>query len=224
VFNADGMCRAFLDAMPDDPGEAVTVYTGITLSTAEGGAALRRELGIPLDAPLVGSVGRLVEQKRYDRLIRALPSLPGVHALLVGEGAERETLEALAQEHGVAERLHLTGHRKDVGVALDAMNVFVLCSDREGMSNAMLEALAAGVPVVSTDVSGAREALTPWHDGSCPGRVVGFTEAELAGALRDLLGAPDQRAYMGEAARRIARERFGEERMLDEWERVLRGA
>lgn len=223
VFNADGMRRAFLAALPGYPGDAITIHTGIAPSTSGRGAAFRRELGVPQDAPLVGSVGRLATQKRYDRLVRALPSLPGVHAVVVGEGPERGTLQALAREEGVAERVHLPGHRDDVADALDAMDVFVLCSDREGMSNAMIEALAAGAPVVSTDVSGAREALAPRPDGSEPGCVIGFGEEELIATLRDVLAAPNRRERMGAAARRVARERFGEDRMLDEWERVLRG-
>lgn len=228
VFNADGMRTTFLEAIPDFRGDAVTVHTGVAPPVAEGGAAFRRELGIPEDAPLVGSVGRLVEQKRYDRLVRTLAELPEVHAVLVGAGEERETLERLAREAGTADRLHLAGHRDDPDPALDAMDLFVVCSDREGLSNAMLEALAAGVPVVSTDVSGAREALAPAQDagasGVAPGRVVGFDETELVAALRALLDDGEERFRMGEAARRVARERFGEERMLDGWERILRGA
>ena len=224
VFNADGMRRAFLESMPGLADRAATIHTGVAPPAPGGGAAFRAELGIPDGAPLAGSVGRLATQKRYDRLVRALGSLPGVHAVVVGEGGERKALEELARECGVAGRFHLPGHREDLTAALDAMDVFVLCSDREGLSNAMLEALAAGVPVVSTDVSGAREALAPRRDGSTPGRVIGFEEAELADALAALLNAPDERGRMREAAHRVARERFGEERMLDAWERVLGGA
>jgi glycosyltransferase involved in cell wall biosynthesis len=103
------------------------------------------------------------------------------------------------------------------------MDVFVLPSDREGMSNAMLEALAAGVPVVSTDVSGAREALSPVDEGAAPGVVVGFEPGALEATLRALLPDRARLRAMGEAARRVARVRFDSERMLDEWERVLRG-
>ena len=223
VFNADGMRRRFRDALPEFEGELVTIHTGVPAPAVRGGAALRAELGIPADAPVVGSVGRLATQKRYDRLIRAVAALPGAHALIVGEGGERAALEAAAVEEGVADRVHLAGHRDDVGPALDAMDVFVISSDREGMSNAMLEAIAAGLPVVSTDVSGAREALRPLDDGCRAGCVVGFGPSELEAALKDVLGDGDRLAAMRAASQRVARERFDETRMLEEWERVLRG-
>ncbi|MEJ2503934.1 MAG: glycosyltransferase [Gemmatimonadota bacterium] len=223
VFNADGMRRRFLEVMPDFPGETATILTGVRAPATRGGTAFRAMLGIPLGAPLVGSVGRLAEQKRYDRLIPVLRSVPEAHAVVVGEGPERGRLEAAAREAEVAPRLHLPGHQDDVGPALDAMDLFVLTSDREGLSNAMLEALAAGVPVLSTDVSGAREALDPLDDGNAPGRVVGFGADAIAGAVRELIGDRARLGAMGETARRVARERFAVERMLDRWERILAG-
>ena len=237
AFNADVMREAFAAALPGHGGELRTIHTGIAAPASGGGAAFRREVGIPADAPLIGSVGRLARQKRYDRLIPVLSWLPSAHAVVLGEGPEREELERLAVEAGLGHRLHLPGHRSDVGGALDAMDVFVLTSDREGMSNAMLEALAAGVPVVSTDVSGAREALAPVGGGeggdggdggegggsAAPGVVTGFEPAEIATAVGGLLEDVARRRAMGAAAGRVARERFGEARMLDEWEAMLRG-
>lgn len=248
AFNADVMRHRFAAVLPDYPGALVTIYTGVPARPgavqAGAGAALRRSLGIPADAPLVGSVGRLAPQKRYERLVDALDSLPGVHALILGEGPERTALEARARQRGVADRLHVPGRRDDVAPTLAALDVFVLCSDREGMSNAMLEAMAAGVPVVSTDVSGAREALSgggglaPHREsarglpelgdvgdvgeGALPGIILG-SPAELAGTLRALLADPERRASMARAGRRVVGERFGEERMLEAWERLLGG-
>lgn len=223
AFNADGMRRDFVAALPAVAGRAVTIYTGLPAGRPEGGRGFRLDLGIPEDAWLVGSVGRLVAQKRYDRFVRALAALPDVHGVIVGDGAARGELDRLARATEVADRIHFAGHMDDVGPALDAMDVFVVSSDREGMSNAMLEALAAGVPVVSTAVSGAREALRGGPDGE-PGAVVDPTPVALAAALRKLLDAPDRLEAMGRAARAVARSRFGEDRMLDEWESLLRGA
>ncbi len=223
VFNAGEMRARFLEALPDYPGETATIHTGVRPLIPRGGTAFRATAAIPLDAPLIGSVGRLATQKRYDRLIEVLRVIPEAHACVVGEGPERRALERLAAAAGVAPRLHLPGHREDVAPALDAMDLFVLPSDREGMSNAMIEAMTAGVPVVSTAVSGAREALAPLPDGAAPGRVVGFEPAELAEAVRELLGDRRQRLAMGRAAARAAVERFSVERMLDAWESVLSG-
>lgn len=222
VFNADGMRKRFLETMPDFPGETVTIHTGVRPPNCRGGLSFRAMAGVPLGVPVIGSVGRLATQKRYDRLVDVLEMLPETHALVVGEGTERGRLERLARERGVASRLHLPGHVDDVGPALDAMDLFLLPSDREGLSNAMLEALAAGLPVVSTDVSGAREALRPL-DGRAPGVVTGFDTSEIAAAVRGLLADRGQLRALGDVARRVAGTRFGEDRMLDAWERVLAG-
>jgi glycosyltransferase involved in cell wall biosynthesis len=184
--------------------------------------AVRRELGIPEGAFVVGSVGRLARQKRYDRLLRTVASLPGeVHCLIAGEGDERGPLTALAAELGIAGRVHLAGFRADVGDVLAALDVFVLSSDREGFANAMLEAMAAGLPVVSTDVSGAREALEPGPGEPAVGIVVPRDEAALAAAIGRLAADPAGRRAMGAAAHVRAERHFGEERFLDDWERLL---
>lgn len=227
-FNADAVRRRFLERLPTFPaGRAVTIRQGVARLEPAGGAALRVEAGIPEEARVVGSLGRLARQKRYDRLVRSLPELPAdVHALVAGEGDERAGLEDLARELGVGPRLHLVGHREEVGPVLDALDVFVLCSEREGMSNAMLEAMAAGVPVVATDVGGVREALAPVTNGfpdgagSAPG-VVLERSTELAGALRRLLRDAGLRRRMGEAGWVAAGARFDPGRMLEAWEALL---
>ena len=221
VLNADAMRAPFLAGDPAlDPAKVVTILDGVRapVRTKEPGS-VRRELGIPPDAPVVGSVARLAGQKRFDRLLRALAMLPRpVHCVLAGGGPAADSIRAVAAELGMAERVHLAGFRRDVGDVLDAFDLFAVSSDREGLANAMLEAMAFGLPVVSTDVSGAREAL----EGEAPaGIVTGFSEAELAEAIGGLLMDGDARRRMGEAARARAERRFGEERFLDEWERLL---
>ncbi len=226
VLKADDVRARYEAALPDLPaGRLVTIYGGIAPRLRlHAPRAVRRELDLPEGAIVAGSVGRLVDQKRYDRFVRALALLPeGVHGVLAGAGAERPALEALAEEAGVARRLRFLGHREDVGDVLDALDVFVVSSDREMLSFAMLEALAAGVPVVSTPVSGAREALEVGPGGDAPGEVVHFSAGALAAAVGRLASDPGLRARMGRAAEARARERFGFERMLDAWERILAG-
>ena len=131
-------------------------------------------------------------------------------------------LEQLARELGIADRVHLPGELADPSVVFAAVDVLAIASDREGMSNAMLEALAAGVPVVSTPVSGARDALEPGEDGTAPGIVLdGFSDEELAAALDSILRDPRLRGEMSVAARARAAERFDFDRMLDCWEAIL---
>ena len=226
TLNADAMRAPFLAGDPHlDPARVVTLHDGVrTPERSREPGALRRELGIPGDAPVVGAVARLARQKRFDRLVRALAALPPeVHCIVTGEGEERDAIQSLAAELGVGDRLHLPGFRRDVGDVLDALDVFVVCSDREGMANAMLEAMAFGIPIVSTRVSGAEEALEPLADGAAPGEIVGFSDDDLAAALRRLLADADARRAMGEAGRRRVAERFSYERWLDRWEALLAG-
>jgi glycosyltransferase involved in cell wall biosynthesis len=127
----------------------------------------------------------------------------------------------MAMALGISDRVHFLGHRENKGDVLDAIDVFVITSDREGMSNAMLEAMAFGVPIVSTPVSGAGEALMPDSSGASPGLVTSFEENSIADAIQGLIVDPDKRRSMGKSAAGIASTRFSLGTMLDRWEQVL---
>lgn len=226
VVNADDLRDAYLAALPAaPPPRVVTIHKGVAPSPpGRSPAAVRKELGVPADAPLVGGVGRLVEQKRFDRLLRAFARLPAdTYCVIVGGGVLQGELEALARDLDVAGRVRFAGHRDDVVDLMAALDLLVVSSDRESLANVMLEALAAGVPVISTDVSGAREALkTVASVGSAPGRVVEADAMSLAEAVSSALEDRVALAAMAAAAREAANERFGRERMLDQWEAALR--
>ncbi|HSU12948.1 glycosyltransferase [Longimicrobium sp.] len=224
VVNARRIRPAFADLPGFAADRVVVIHNGVEMPVPRAPhGSVRAALGIAPDAPVVGAVARLARQKRLDRLLRAISIIPDLHCILAGDGEERAALESLAAELGIAARVHFLGHRDDTGDVLDALDVFVLSSDREGLSNAMLEALAAGVPVVSTPVSGAEDALEPFADGTAPGEIAGFSEDEIAAALHRLLRDPERRAAMEDAARRRAAERFGMDAMLERWEAVLAG-
>jgi len=223
VVNAERIRAPFL-ALPGWSAERViTIHNGATApERMRASGALRRELGIAADAPVVGAVARLADQKRLDRLLAAVAALDEtVHCILAGDGPERAALQARAGELGIAERVHFLGHRDDVADVLDSLDLYVVSSGREGLSNAMLEALAAGVPVLSTPVSGADDALAPLADGRAPGVVCSFEEQFIAEGIRRLLADRAALGAMGEAARDRWQERFGVETMLDRWEQVL---
>jgi glycosyltransferase involved in cell wall biosynthesis len=225
VLNADSMRADFLAGQHLAAERVVTIHTGVKAPPVKREAgALRRELGIPGDARVIGTVARLSRQKRLERLLDVTAALPAVHCVVAGAGSEQKKLEARASANDLRGRVHLLGERADVGDILAALDVFVLTSDQEGMSNAMLEALASGLPVVSTPVSGAREALAPMIGGAVPGVVVeSFAVSDIETSVNRLLSDPAQLRVMSAAARTSAHHRFNFGRMLDDWEAVLRG-
>ena len=130
--------------------------------------ATRGALGISDGDIVIGSVGRLAPVKNYDLLLRAVPGLRGRHevtVILVGDGPERARLEALAESLQIREQIRFLGHRDDVRDLLAAMDIFVLPSHSEGMSNTLLEAMASGTPVVTSAVGGNTEIVLDRRDG-----------------------------------------------------------
>jgi glycosyltransferase involved in cell wall biosynthesis len=190
-----------------------------------GGAELRRELGIPADAPVIGTVGLLNDAKGHDLLIEAASALPAaVQLLLVGHGELEGDLRALAGRLGIAERVHFTGWRDEVHSAHAAMDVFALPSRWEGLSYAMLEALAAGLPVVSTAVNGSREVLTPDDAPAC-GLVVPCEDvAALTEGLRRVLEDETLAAGYRDAGPARVSERYTLDAMVDGTLAVYRDA
>ncbi|MDT0310006.1 glycosyltransferase [Streptomyces sp. DSM 44917] len=175
-------------------------------------AAERARLGLPGGAVAVGGVGRLVPGKRFDALVRAVARLPReVWLVLAGEGPEREALRALAARLGAGERVVLAGARPDVRPLLSALDVFVSPSTEETFGLSVLEALAAGLPVLHaacpaveelprTAAPGARR-VGPDADG-----LAAALRAELALGVRRLpVPQAVERYDIDEAARRLMR-------------------
>jgi glycosyltransferase involved in cell wall biosynthesis len=189
------------DAAPLDPARA---------------AALRAELDIAPGAPLVCAVGRLVPQKAHDRLLRAakqvLATEPEARFLIVGEGPLRAEDEALRDELGLGDAVTFTGIRSDATDLIALSDLLVFSSVWEGLSIAALEALARGVPVVSTEVDGSAELL-----GSGAGVVVPQDDEALAAGIIGALADPEARERMGAEGRRLHAERFSTARMMERY-------
>jgi glycosyltransferase involved in cell wall biosynthesis len=150
------------------------------------------------DGPIVGTVGRLDGQKGHDLIVGALPHLPDVTAVVVGEGPERGSLESLARRLGVADRFVLTGWREDARDYLTTFDVFVLPSRFEGFPLALLEAMLARLPVVAADVGSVGEAVL---DGRTGILVEADDEDALTAAIAELLADEPRRRALGDAAR-----------------------
>lgn len=119
----------------------------------------RREIGVPEDAFLLVSVGELNENKNHQVIIRAMAKLgnPNIHYAIAGVGDKKEYLEELAQTLGMSDRLHLLGYRRDIPELNTAADAFCFPSHREGLGLAAIEAMACGLPIITSNVHGIND-------------------------------------------------------------------
>ncbi|UCE27771.1 MAG: glycosyltransferase [Candidatus Coatesbacteria bacterium] len=233
MVNSAGVLEVALGRLGVLEDKVVLIYNGVDTERfnparkTKHEGAVRGALDIPEDVPVVGMVANLHAIKDHATLLAAIS---GIHSdvtagekaymLLVGSGPEEEVIRDTAAESGLLPYVRFAGSVADVEQYYSAMDVFALTSRAEGFSNAVLEAMASGLPCVVTDVGGNREAV---EDG-----VTGFVVPPgNAGAVREkllaLLKEGGLRAGMGAAGRRAAVEKFGVDRMVKETERMYRG-
>jgi glycosyltransferase involved in cell wall biosynthesis len=209
------------------PERVRRVYHGLepplTQALEREGQQIRQELGIGPDAFLVGNVGRLALQKGQRHLIAAMPLLlervPRARAIIAGGGDLEDYLRVLASDMGVAERVHVLGPRKDVPALMHAVDVFVMPSIWEGFGLVLLEAMAAGRPIVASRVATIPEVVA---DGETGLLVPAGDPLALADALAQLAEDPDRAARMGEAGRERLRRQFSVEKMVGDTELLYR--
>jgi glycosyltransferase involved in cell wall biosynthesis len=189
------------------PARVTTVLNGIDPRQFQRdrarGADARRALGLTPADLVIGAVGRLEPQKRFDVLIDAFAELHHRHPLLklviAGDGSLRDALDAQRHRLGLLESCLLTGHVTDVRPLHEAFDLFVQSSDYEGTPNAVLEAMALETPLVATDVGGTRELVAHGVEGLIvpPGHT-----APIVDAIEILLAAPERARAMAVQARR----------------------
>lgn len=178
------------------------------LRIPRGQAALRSSLRIPDGAPLLGIVGRLVPIKDHPTLLQAITLFPdggqAPHLLVVGDGERREELQRLTHHLGLASRVHYLGWRDDLDAILGGLDVVICCSRNEGTPVALIEAMAAGVPVISTDVGGVADLVAHGETGWLvpPG-----DPTALARGIGKLLGDPGLCRRLVATARPVALEK-----------------
>jgi glycosyltransferase involved in cell wall biosynthesis len=227
------VCRAAGDAFAArlslPTGRFDVVPNGIRLerfSVPNAGERFARkvELGIPGDAPVIGSVGRLNWAKNFPLLVRAFArvvvSQPHAVLLIVGEGGARAQIQREVEANALVGRVHLLGDREDVPEVLQAVDVFACSSDTEGYSVALVEAAATGLPAVATDVGGNREIVA---DGVTGYLVPPGEEAPLASRLSELLREDGLRARLASNARAWAVGHAGLDTMVDAYVSLYRG-
>jgi glycosyltransferase involved in cell wall biosynthesis len=176
------------------------------------------DLPVPAGAPVLLGLGRLHRNKAFDILTRALPRLPGVHAVIAGEGPERAALQDLARSEGVADRLHLLGWRTDTAALLAAADIFVCPSRHEPLGNVVIEAWSASRPVVAAAAQGPTELIRDRTDG----RLATIDDpGSLAAAIGELIEDRECRRALAKAGRERYEADFAETQVVASWRHFL---
>ena len=212
--------EVFLTATGYPPGTVRIVWNGISLAPFQsltGRKVLRQTSGLPQGMALVITVCRLYKPRDFTTLLRAFQGLShrmDVHLLIVGDGPYRPEVEALIKALGLEKRVTLLGFRRDVPALLGASDLFVLSTDLwEGLPLTILEAMAAGRPVVASRIGGIVEAVSEGETGLL---VPPKDPVALEEAMYSLLSNPAKAAAMGQAGRERVARHFTLERMVQE--------
>ena len=169
--------------------------------------------------PVIGTVAALRPEKNVARLLRAFARLPGGRLVIVGDGAERAGLQALAAELRLAERVEFAGHQTDTPAFYARFDVFALSSDTEQMPLSVIEAMASGLPVVSTDVGDVRLMVAAENTPL----ITGLDDDSMAKALAALAADPVARQKIGAANLAKARRDFDQAAMFATHAALWRG-
>lgn len=210
--------------LPED--KITVVHNGIDLSRFQNLDSNRlekigKELQIPEDALIITTIGRLHQQKGHEYLIKAskivLSQFKDAIFLVVGEGELEDELQRMTNSLGLGDNFRHTGRRKEIPEILGLTDIFVLPSLFEGLPLVILEAMAAGKPVIASNISGIPEAVI---DGATGILVPSQNEKELAGAILDLLTNSIKRKLMGENGKERASKYFSHKRMIEMTKRL----
>jgi glycosyltransferase involved in cell wall biosynthesis len=204
------------------PGIGVDVDTVAAEAASADASALRHELGITTDAFVVTVIAEFIPRKRHAHLLDALSRVrdPRIVLVLVGEGILEPELNEEARKLGLIEQVRFAGYRRDIPAILGASDALALVSEHEGLSRSVLEAMAAGRPVIGTKTRGITDAvdpdsgwLVPKHDPDA-----------LAAAIDHAASHPEEVAQRGRAARLRAETEFALPRIITAYEELYREA
>jgi glycosyltransferase involved in cell wall biosynthesis len=225
IVVSDDARRKMIEVERIPPSRLVVLANGVRALPPGDGHAVRAELAIGSDDPVIGVVCVMRPEKAVDSLVRAaallLPDVPRLRVVVAGDGPERPAVQALARELDVADRVLLLGDRMDVPDILAALDVAVLCSDYEGIPLALLEYMDAARPIVATRVGGIPELIEDGVDGLL---VPPRNPPALAEAILALLRDRERGAALGARARERCRREFSVdvtvERLQDLYEQL----
>ena len=231
IFVSNEARQSFAMSLPDS--KTRVIYDAVELpniDSPEVSADVRCELDVPDGCVVVGMVARVAPVKDYftlaDAAVQVLARYPETRFLIVGDNSLEDLnrkhyaeVAARLNEPGIADRFIFTGYRTDVARLIGAMDVFVLCTHREGFPLSILEAMAMGKPVVATAVGGIPEIVT--------NNVTGFlhqhgNSKDLAAAVLRLIENPEEARRMAEKAREHVLQNFSRQRFADEIAKTYR--
>lgn len=218
VANSEAVRRFTVEYEQLDPAKVMTIPNGIDVDRFGSGNREdgRKLLGVPANAQLIAAVGAIRPIKGQDMLLEAVTPLmqadSELFTIVIGQrrGDFAQRLEQRAVERGLGDRFLLPGCQSDVPSVLAAADLFVLPSRSEGMSNALIEAMAAGCPIVATDVGGNAEVLAHGEAGL----VVEPKPSAIRAAVETLLRQPQQAGQIATRARDRAEQEYSFATML----------
>lgn len=201
-----------------------TIHNAVFVPETKRSGVLKNRYGLPQNARIVLSAGRLSPEKNFSGFVQAasriLRKYEDVYFLVLGEGPERESLERQIERTGLVGRFFLPGFVDDVQALLPDAHIFVSSSHTEGLPVAVLEAAGAGLPVIATDVGGTREAVLNDQTGIL---VPKEDMTALSHAIESLLNNPEKAAAMGNEGARLVRDQFNFEAQAIKLESLYRG-
>jgi glycosyltransferase involved in cell wall biosynthesis len=227
VTNSEASKHYLCDTEGINPARVSVIHNGLDLGPFQqvDPAESRRKLGTPLDSLTLGVVASLAEKKGHRFLLEALgeirQSISPFHLFLIGDGPARGRLEKEAARLGISSSVHFLGCRQDVAALLPGLDLLIHPSTTESLPNAVLEAMAAGVTPIATDVGGVKEII----DSEKVGRLVPPNDPKALGqAIQDLSDKPKLRWEIGQAARKRVWKHFGAARAAEDFHEMYEEA
>lgn len=223
VTTGESLRHDLIDGLGLSSSRIQSIFTGINTKRYVPGdkSAARERLGLEMNCTWLGIVATLRSWKGHKFLLDALKELkdPNIRLAIIGDGSQREKLQQRVIEHGLVKQVLFAGNQRDVVPWLQAMDIFVLPSfANEGVSQAVMQAMSVGLPVITTTVGSSGDVIKPGMTGLM---VTPKSSKAIAQAVRKLVDDPRELSRLGEQARAFAVDNCGMDRMITRMEAVF---